>query len=80
LGRELTTVPLRTTLRETNRIIVTYDDDFALEMADKDYRGAFYIHDDSLPVQTVADIIHAISKQYPQSEVIGLEYVGEDWL
>jgi len=49
-------------------------------MADKDYRGAFYIHDDSLPVQTVADIIHAISKQYPQSEVIGLEYVGEDWL
>jgi hypothetical protein len=80
LGRELTTAPLRTTLRETNRIIVTYDDDFALEMADKDYRGAFYIHDDSLPVQTVADIIHAISKQYPQSEVIGLEYVGEDWL
>jgi uncharacterized protein with PIN domain len=66
--------------RETNRIIVTYDDDFALEMADKDYRGAFYIHDDSLPVQTVADIIHAISKQYPQSEVIGPEYVGEDWL
>jgi hypothetical protein len=80
LGRELTTAPLRTTLRETNRIIVTYDDDFALEMADKDYRGAFYIHDDSLPVQTVADIIHAISKQYPQSEVIGPEYVGEDWL
>lgn len=66
--------------KETDRIIVTYDDDFVLELADNDYRGAFYVHDDSLPVKTVADIIHAISKHYPQREVEGLEYVGDEWL
>lgn len=66
--------------RETDRIIVTYDDDFALELTDEDYRGAFYVYDDSLPVKTVADVIHAISKQYPQSEINGLEYVGDEWL
>ncbi len=65
--------------RETDRIIVTYDD-FALELADEEYRAAFSVHDDSLPVKTVADIIPVISKQYPQSEVTGLEYVGDEWL
>jgi len=66
--------------KETDRIIVTYDDDFALELTDEDYRGVFYVHDESLPVKTVADIIHTISKQYPQDEVTGLEYVGNEWL
>jgi len=65
--------------RETDRIIVTYDD-FALELADEEYRAVFYVHDDRLPAKTVADIIHAISKQYPQSEVTELEYVGDEWL
>ena len=66
--------------RETGRILLTYDDDFVLELADEEYRGVFYVHDDRLPVKTVADIIHAISKQYPQSEVTGIEYIGDEWL
>ena len=66
--------------KETERIIVTDDDDFVLELADEDYRGASYVHDDSLPVKTVADTIHTISNHYPQSEVTGLEYVGDEWL
>ena len=80
LGKGVTDCSIAKYSRETDRIIVTYDDDFVLELTDEDYRGAFYIHDDRLSANTVADIIHTISKHYPQSEVTGLEYVGEEWL
>jgi len=65
---------------ETDRILVTYDDDFVLELTADEYRGAFYVHEDNLSVKNIAEIIHSISKHYPQSEVTGLEYVGDEWL
>ncbi|MFB6284684.1 MAG: DUF5615 family PIN-like protein [Halobacteria archaeon] len=63
-----------------DRIIVTYDDDFVLDADEKDYRAVLYIHDATLTVKEVADIIHSISEVYPQEEVKGVEYLSGDWL
>lgn len=61
-------------------MIVTYDDDFVLEVEADDYLAALYIGDATLSVEQVADVVHAISRNYPQEELQGLEYVGEEWL
>jgi len=61
-------------------VVVTYDDDFVLTVDDDDYRAVLYIHDATLSVQHVADIVHAVSQHYPQDKLRGLEFVGEDWL
>jgi len=65
---------------ETNRVIVTYDDDFVLRVEENDYRAVLYVGDASLSVDTVADVIHALSQDYPPAELQGLEYVGKAWL
>ncbi|WP_255150108.1 DUF5615 family PIN-like protein [Halorarius halobius] len=65
---------------DTDRVIVTYDDDFVLEVAEDDYRAVLFIGNATLPVEQVADMIHAVSTAYPQAELHGLEYVGEEWL
>jgi hypothetical protein len=59
---------------------VTYDDDFVLEVGEGLYRAVLYVGDATLSVEQVADIIHAVSQNYPQAELQGLEYVGEEWL
>ena len=62
-------------------MVVTCDDDFVLAVDDEDYRAVVvYIHDSTLSVQHVADIVHAVSQHYPQDKLRGLEFVGEDWL
>lgn len=65
---------------DTDRVIVTYDDDFVLEIEGEDYRAVLYVNDASLTVKQVADIVHAVSQQYPQEELHGLVYLGPDWL
>lgn len=65
---------------DTDRVIVTYDDDFVLEADEDDYRAVLYFSDASLPVEQVADVIHTVSKAYSQEELRGLEYVGDEWL
>lgn len=65
---------------ETDRVIVTCDDDFVLEGDEDDYRAVLYISDATLTVKQVADVVHAVSRQYPQAELRGLEHVGSDWL
>jgi predicted nuclease of predicted toxin-antitoxin system len=65
---------------ETDRVIVTYDDDFVLRVEENDYRAVLYVGDASLSVDTVADVIHALSQDYPAAELQGLEYVGKAWL
>jgi predicted nuclease of predicted toxin-antitoxin system len=65
---------------ETDRVILTYDDDFVLELAESDYRAVLYLGDATLPVKQVAAIVHNVSQQYPQDDLRGLEYVGEEWL
>lgn len=66
--------------RTTDRVIVTYDDDFVLDVDESEYRGLFYVADATLSVTQVADIVHAVSEQYPQEAVNGVEYLGDEWL
>jgi predicted nuclease with TOPRIM domain len=54
--------------------------DFVLEVGEGLYRAVLYVGDATLSVEQVADIIHAVSQNYPQAELQGLEYVGEEWL
>jgi predicted nuclease of predicted toxin-antitoxin system len=80
LGKGTADRPIAQYSLETDRVIVTYDDEFVLEVAEDDYRAVLFIGDATLPVDQVADIIHAVSKAYPQAELHGLEYVGDEWL
>ena len=66
--------------RSTDRLILTYDDDFVLELDEESYRGAFYIPDLSMQPADVADVVHQMSTHYPQSELHGLERVSTAWL
>ena len=65
---------------DEERVVVTYDDDFVLEIDEDDYRAVLYVGEAALPVEQVADIVHAVSRHYPPEEVHGLTYVGENWL
>jgi predicted nuclease of predicted toxin-antitoxin system len=80
LGKGTDDHPIAQYSRETDRIIVTYDDDFVLEIDEAEYRGVFYVTDSAISVKRVADIVHAVSQEYPQSEIHGLEYLGDSWL
>lgn len=80
LGKGTADTPIAEYSMDTDRLILTYDDDFALELDEDDYRGVLYVGNASLTVEQVADIVHAISQQYPQPEIDGLEYLGEAWL
>jgi len=65
---------------DEERVIVTYDDDFVLEVDEDDYRAVLYVGEAALSVEQVADIVHAVSRHYPPEELHGLTYVGENWL
>jgi predicted nuclease of predicted toxin-antitoxin system len=65
---------------DTDRIIVTCDDDFVLELGEDEYRAVLYVGDATVSVEEVADVVHAVSRDYPQSELRGLEYAGREWL
>ena len=80
LGKGTGDHPLARYSLETDRVIVTYDDDFVLEVDEDGYRAVLYFNDATLSVKQVADIVHAVSQHYPQDELRGLEYVGAEWL
>lgn len=80
LGKGTADHPIARYSLDTDRVIVTYDDDFVLDVDEELYRAVLYFDNAMLSVEQVADIIHAISQNYPQSELQGLEYAGEDWL
>ena len=80
LGKGTADNPIARYSLDTDRVIVTYDDDFVLEVDEDDYRTVLYFDDATLSVDQVADIVHAVSVNYPQEELQGLEYVGEEWL
>ncbi len=66
--------------RETERVIVTHDDDFVLEMAGSAFRAVLSIGDATLSAGTVAAIVHAVSERYPIDQLAGIEHVGTEWL
>lgn len=80
LGKGVGDPPIARYSIETDRVIVTYDDDFVIELPEDDYRATLYFSDATLSVEEVADIVHAVSRHYPQSELTGLVYVGREWL
>lgn len=80
LGKGTEDYPIAQYSHDTDRVIVTYDDDFVLEVDEADYCAVLYIHNARLSVKEVADIIHTVSQHYPQDEIQGLEYIGREWL
>lgn len=65
---------------ETDRFVVTYDDDFVLKFDPADYRAVLYSDDASMPTEQVAAIIDAMSAHYPPHEVDGIVEMGREWL
>jgi len=80
LGKGIADRPIARYSLDTDRVIVTYDDDFVLDADEGTFRAVLYFDDATLSVEQVADIIHTVSQNYPQAELHGLEYVGEEWL
>lgn len=60
-----------------NRLILTYDDDFILELDPTAYRAALYVNDVTISTRKIAAAVHRMSKQYPQDELSGVIYVDE---
>lgn len=65
---------------ETDRFVVTYDDDVVLELEPTDYRAVLYFDDASTSAEQVAAIVDAMSELYPPDEFEGLVGMGRDWL
>jgi len=65
--------------RETNRLILTQDDDFFTQMDIEEAAGVLFQKDQTLSAQEVGDIIHELSEYIDQSDVT-LEYVSPNWL
>lgn len=80
LGKGTSDHPIARYSRDNDRVIVTYDDDFVLEVDEGTFRAVLFLDDATLSVEQVADIVHAVSQHYPQAELRGLEYVGTEWL
>jgi len=62
-----------------NRLILTQDDDFFLELELADRAGILFQRDQSLLAREVGEVVDEMSRYIPQSEV-RLEYVSREWL
>jgi len=65
--------------RETNRLILTQDDDFFTRIDVEDTAGILFQKDQTLSAREVGDIVHELSEYIDQSNVT-LEYVSRNWL
>jgi predicted nuclease of predicted toxin-antitoxin system len=65
--------------RETDRLILTQDDDFFTELDVERTAGVLFQQDGTLSGREVGDIVHELSEYVDQSEVV-LEYVSRNWL
>ena len=65
LGKGTADHPIAQYSLDTDRVIVTYDD-FVLDVDEEMYRAVLYFDDATLSVEQVADIIHTVSRNYPQ--------------
>lgn len=80
LGKGTADPPIAQYSIDTDRVILTYDDDFVLDVDEGTYRAVLYVGDATLSMEQVADIVHAVSQHCPQGELQGIEYVGREWL
>lgn len=65
--------------RETDRVILTQDDDFFTTMDVEETAGVLFQSDGTLSAREVGDIVDELSRYLDQSDVT-LEYVSDDWL
>jgi len=65
--------------RETNRLVLTQDDDFFTQIDIEDTAGVLFQKDQTLSAREVGDVVHELSKYIDQSDVM-LEYVSRNWL
>ncbi|MFW6384545.1 MAG: DUF5615 family PIN-like protein [Halodesulfurarchaeum sp.] len=64
---------------ETNRLILTRDDDFFLDLNIEDSAGVLFQTDQTLSAREVGDVVHELSEYIDQSDVT-LEYVSRKWV
>lgn len=64
---------------QTNRLILTQDDDFFTELEVEETAGVLFQQDQTLSAQEVGDIIHEMA-QYIEQEDVTLEYISRNWL
>ena len=65
--------------RETNRLVLTQDDDFFTQFDIEDTAGILFQRDQTLSAREVGDVVHELSEHIDQSDVT-LEYVSRNWL
>lgn len=80
LGKGASDESLADFSRDQERLIVTDDDDFVLDIDEDAFHGVLYLPDASAPAADVADMVHAMLEVHPQEELAGLQFVGADWL
>lgn len=80
LGKGATDEALARYSTETDRTIVTYDDDFVRGVPADRYRAVLFFEDQSLSAEEVAHIIHTMSLVYSHEDVMGLQKTGREWL
>lgn len=65
--------------RQTNRLILTQDDDFFTEIDIQETAGVLYQQDQQLSAGEVGKIVDEMARYIDQSDVV-LEYVSSNWL
>lgn len=64
---------------ETDRLILTQDDDFFTRFDIEDTAGVLFQKDQTLSAREIGDIVHELSRHITQADVT-LEYVSQNWL
>lgn len=64
---------------DTDRLILTQDDDFFTTLDTDRTAGVLFQKDETLSAREVGDVIHEIS-QYVDQSTVTLEYVSRNWL
>jgi predicted nuclease of predicted toxin-antitoxin system len=80
LGKGSSDVALARYGESSDRIIVTYDDDFVDLVSNEGSPAVLFFEDDTLSPESIAAVITAMSAVYPHDEVHGLQKTGREWL
>jgi predicted nuclease of predicted toxin-antitoxin system len=80
LGKGSPDVDISAYALESNRVLLTYDDDFVTNVPADDRCEVLYVPDESLTTETVSEIVIRIFTAYDYDEIDGLVYAGPEWL
>lgn len=80
LGTGTTDETIAAYARDTNRLVIAYDDDFRTDFSPDDHDGVFAFEDATIAAAEVADIVHAASEHVPQADIRGVRKLGREWL